>query len=127
MKRSIPLHPTLGLNPKLCVCFYCGKETGEIALLGRYNPKDVQDTRFIVMNKTPCDWCKDNMTKGIVCVEAKDTFAGPQPTGAYAVIKVEAVERMPFDTAMKNKLLQKRLGFFEPELWTLMGLREAIT
>ena len=124
--RGIQLHPTLGVNPKLCVCFYCGKETGEIALLGRYNPKEVQDTWFIVTNKHPCAWCKDNMVKGIVCIEANETLTGPQPTGAYAVLKVEAVERMPLDPAMKNKLLHKRLGYFEPKVWTMLGLREAV-
>ena len=34
MSNSIRLHKEHSLNPTLCTCFYCGKETGEIALLG---------------------------------------------------------------------------------------------
>ena len=34
MSNNIRLHKKYGLNPTLSTCFYCGKETGEIALLG---------------------------------------------------------------------------------------------
>ena len=34
MSNQIRLHKQFGLNPTLSTCFYCGQETGEIALLG---------------------------------------------------------------------------------------------
>ena len=36
-KDEIQLHPTKGLNPHLIACTRCGKDTGEIALLGVNN------------------------------------------------------------------------------------------
>lgn len=33
---SIPLHPELGVNPKLTVCAHCGKEMDELILLGAH-------------------------------------------------------------------------------------------
>lgn len=34
MGGSIPLHPTKGVNPRLSTCSKCGKDNGEILLIG---------------------------------------------------------------------------------------------
>ncbi len=130
---SIRLHPTLGLNPKLCVCFYCGKETGELALPGAkymHRPGMGEFDQYIVASREPCEWCKGNMKLGIILVEASEREIGPceygpVPTGAYVVLKVEAWERMPINEPLKTQVLKTRLGMIEPEAWTQLGLREA--
>lgn len=57
MSDSIRLHPEHGLNPTLCTCFWCGEDTGEIALLGAtYNG---EAPMHMVLNYEPCAACKE--------------------------------------------------------------------
>ena len=57
MSDSIRLHPEHGLNPTLCTCFWCGEDTGEIALLGAtYNG---EAPMHLVLNYEPCAACKE--------------------------------------------------------------------
>ena len=35
MENDILLSPKYGVNPTMPVCFWCGEDRGEIALLGR--------------------------------------------------------------------------------------------
>lgn len=41
---SIRLHPEKGLNPRLCICPWCGEDNGEIALVG------VEDKKYKCRN-----------------------------------------------------------------------------
>ena len=120
---SIRLHPKHGLNPTLTVCFFCGKETGEIALLGAAYRGEAP--RHMVVNKVPCDWCKGNMKRGIVLVEATGkTEADCRPTGSYVVLKEEVARRM-FIEPMLTQVLRTRIAFVDPATWAATGLREA--
>lgn len=62
MSRGIRLHKTLGLNPRLTVCYVCGKELADIALLGDQNflwHCNDCDINFIGKEKTrKCVQCK---------------------------------------------------------------------
>jgi len=121
---SIPLHPKFGLNPTITCCFFCGKEKNEIALLGaKYRG---EAPRHMVIDRQPCDWCRENMRKGIVFIEATGTSEGDcRPTGAYAVLTEEATKRFVTEPLLTT-ILQKRLTFVDPETWTRVGLRDAV-
>ena len=84
-----------GLNPTMPVCFWCGKPTGEIALLGALKD-DVEAPRNAVLNYEPCDACKSERAKGITLIEV--TEGGPsatcRPTGNWCVIKEEGLRIM---------------------------------
>ena len=40
MSRNIILSPKYGVNPTIPVCFWCGEQKPEIALMGRVYEKD---------------------------------------------------------------------------------------
>ena len=104
---SIRLSPKYGLNPTMPVCFWCGQEKGEIALLGRLGNarrgEDFQAPNRVVLDFEPCDACKALMRKGVTLMEATSkpnrvcnhpAQNGVYPTGRYAVVKPEAVGRV---------------------------------
>jgi hypothetical protein len=45
-----------GLNPTMPVCYWCGEETGEVALLGAAYKGEAP--MHMVLNKEPCPACK---------------------------------------------------------------------
>jgi hypothetical protein len=53
---SIKVSEKHGVNSSLVVCFYCGEETGEIALLGKL-PEDKEAPRYVLLNIEPCEHC----------------------------------------------------------------------
>lgn len=102
---SIRLSKKHGLNPTLGVCFFCGEDTGELALLGALKG-DAEAPKRMILNYTPCDKCKEHMSQGITLIEtnytdgerpaiSKDsTGVDVYPTGRWCVIKQEAAERI---------------------------------
>lgn len=89
-----------GANPSISTCAWCGKEKGEIVLLG-YIEGDVQAPRNIIVNYDPCDECKKSWSQGVAVIEvvrtpnnidqlpiAKDAY----PTGRMVVIKETALK-----------------------------------
>lgn len=123
MSKGIEVSPKHGLNPTIPVCFFCGEEKNEIALLGRIRKKDTRPTAWggrstkvidddveapmkMVMDYEPCDKCKEQFDKGVLLIgvttHAPDgrpplTAQGGvevYPTGAHAVMLPEAVERV---------------------------------
>lgn len=109
MSKSIKLSPKHGVNPTIPVCFWCGKEKNEVALLGRIGGKeDIEAPKNMVLDFEPCDECASKMALGITCMECTDK-PNPScnaqlaesclpsriyPTGRYMVIKKEAAERI---------------------------------
>lgn len=90
MANSIPLHKEYGLNPTLCTCFYCGQETGEIALLGAHY--DGEAPMRMCTSLEPCDECKEKFKGAVLVVEARrDEHNKPIPTGRWVAIKKECV------------------------------------
>lgn len=92
--KNIKLHKEYGLNPTLCTCFYCGEETGEIALLGAAY-KGEAPTHMCTSLK-PCDKCKEEYKDYVLIVEAEEDS---QPTGRWFAIKKEIVN-VPNDGVM---------------------------
>ena len=98
MTNSIKLHKEYGLNPTIRTCFYCGKETGEIMLLGaNYKGKAPM---HMCTSIEPCKECKEKYKDYVLLVEATETQESawgsksvqPQPTGRWLAIKKEFVK-----------------------------------
>jgi len=88
----IRLHPEHGLNPTICTCFYCGEDTGALALLGAAYKGEAP--RQMVTSLEPCDKCKEKYKDMQLVLEAKpdsDPTKSAHPTGRWFAIKMEAV------------------------------------
>lgn len=121
---SIELSPKYGVNPTIPVCFWCGKEKNEIALMGRVRKRESRNTAYgtrstrvvdndvempmrMVLDYEPCDCCKEQFSKGVQLIEctnrpvderpalSKDDIGNSvYPTGRTLVLKPEAAQRM---------------------------------
>lgn len=99
---EIILSPKYGVNPTMPVCFWCGEDRGEIALLGHVKTPendDVEAPRRMVLDYEPCEKCKENMALGFTVMEATQESndatsmpfqPGVFPTGRWCVLKREA-------------------------------------
>lgn len=108
MSNGIEISPKHGLNPTIPVCFWCGKEKNEIALLGRIREKtqrnsDIEAPRRMVIDYEPCDECKKMWESGVAVLEAQETPTmsnqpeiqkGIYPTGRLVVVTVEGADRV---------------------------------
>ena len=78
MSKSIKLSPKHGVNPTIPICFWCGKEKNEVALLGRIGGKeDIKAPKNMVLDFEPCADCIAKMALGVTCMECteKPNFA----------------------------------------------------
>lgn len=106
MSKGIKLSPKYGVNPTIPVCFFCGEDKNEIAMLGRIGDgrkgEDFEAPRAMCIDYEPCDKCKDAMSKGVTIISAsnytedgrppvsKDEYGNlVYPTGAWSVVKTE--------------------------------------
>ena len=69
---SIRLSKEHGVNPTMVVCFFCGKETGEIALLGTAYKGKAPKYMWLGSYES-CKACKEHMNKGLTVFESLDT------------------------------------------------------
>lgn len=93
-----------GLNPTMPVCFWCGRETGEIALIGEIRDKfgeEIEMPMHACISYEPCDECKKHRALGYTVIEVTDypngnpeIYDGAYPTGRWCVIKTEAARRI---------------------------------
>lgn len=124
-RDGIKLSPKHGVNPTIPVCFWCGEEKNEIALLGHIGDgrkgEDIEAPMHMVLNYDPCDKCAANMSLGVVCIEVVDIppqegmlelVDGHYPTGRWNVIKPEAAQRIfNLDLEAGKKLLVSEEAF----------------
>ena len=119
MSGGIKLSPKYGLNPTIPVCFWCGCEKNEIALMGYMSKKkevrsawggtsttverDIEAPRYAVINYEPCDKCKAGMSSGFTVMEATtspnsqtsvEMQKGVYPTGRFVVLKNESADQI---------------------------------
>ena len=118
-KDSIRLSEKHGVNPTIPICFFCGEEKPEIALLGKLK-NDEEAPRNAVINYEPCDNCKALMEQGITLIEATEqpiekgmppisnnavvngvNKVSVYPTGRWVVLKEEAFKKI-FDVDMSK-------------------------
>ena len=69
MNNSIKLSPKYGVNPTIPICFWCGQEKNEVALMGKIEDsrkkEDIEAPKHCIINYEPCDKCKELFAKGI--------------------------------------------------------------
>ena len=99
---SIKVSKKYGVNPTIPVCFFCGEEKNEIALLGKITNKqtkeEIEAPMRMVLDYEPCDKCKEAWSQGVAIIEVTQKDLGrpniapnAQPTGRVVVLKPEAV------------------------------------
>lgn len=106
-KGDIRLSKKYGVNPSIPICFWCGQEKNEIALLGHIGDgrrgEDLEAPRNILLDYEPCDGCQKNMALGVTVMEAgispifknqPEFQPGTYPTGKWIVLKKEAADRI---------------------------------
>lgn len=101
------ISPKHGLNPMIPLCYYCGKEKNELALLGRLKGDEKAPGKAAI-DLIPCEDCMKAMEKGIMLIGVKDGSSkteadNPERTGDILVIKEEAA-RMLFEGADFSKI-----------------------
>lgn len=107
MSNGIKLSPKYGLNPTLPVCFWCGEERGEIALMGHIGNgrkhEDFEAPKYAIIDYEPCEHCREAMAQGFTVMEATtepnsrasvEMQSGIYPTGRFVVVKTEAANRI---------------------------------
>lgn len=123
--NGIKLSPKYGVNPTIPVCFWCGREKNEIALMGHIGDgrkhEDFKMPMHAVIDYEPCEHCMEMMASGFTVMEATscpnsvtnvEFQRGVYPTGRFAVLKPEAAQRI-FDglDASVNKAFLDRNVF----------------
>ena len=98
-----------GLNPTMGMCPICGKENGEILLLGHNKGKKAE---MHSMTLNPCDDCKEKYLKIGVCL----IEMGDNQIVNLAVIKDEAFKNI-FNTAISKG----KIAMVEPGLLKKIG------
>lgn len=106
MGATLKLSPKHGLNPTVSVCFWCGEDKNEIALLGHIGGafgEDIEAERRMVLDYEPCPRCKAQMESGFTVVEVTNTpnrvasvpiQSGAYPTGRFVVVRPTAARRV---------------------------------
>lgn len=103
----INLSPKYGVNPTIPVCFWCGQERNEVALMGRIGDgrkhEDFEAPMRMVIDYEPCEECKKKMESGFTVMEATtapnnttsiEIQSGVYPTGRFVVLKKESANRI---------------------------------
>lgn len=113
MSRGIRLSEKHGVNPTLPKCFWCGKDTGEVALLGKL-PDDKEAPRSCFISYDPCPACTEIWSKGVVFIEVEASSSkremiapGAAPTGRHFAIRKDAFERIFDDSESSKNALRK--------------------
>ena len=99
---GIKISPKHGLNPTIPVCFWCGKQKNEIALMGRMTG-DIEAPKNMVLDYVPCEECQNHMAMGVAVLEASDhpntegqppMQKGVYPTSRFVVVTTECADRV---------------------------------
>ena len=99
---GIKVSPKYGLNPTIPVCFWCGKQKNEIALMGHMKG-DIEAPKNMVLDYVPCEECQNHMAMGVAVLEASDhpntegqppMQKGVYPTSRFVVVTTECADRV---------------------------------
>ena len=102
MSEGIKISPKYGLNPTIPVCFWCGKQKNEIALMGHMKD-DIEAPKNMVLDYVPCEECQSHMAMGVAVLEASDhpntegqppMQKGVYPTSRFVVVTTECADRV---------------------------------
>lgn len=103
MSNGIKLSPKHGVNPCIPVCFFCGEDKNEVALLGKIGGRgeDLEAPRRAILDYVPCEECQKKFAQGVLLIEVTTypnttgqpaIAEGAYPTGRHAVVKPEALK-----------------------------------
>lgn len=105
-----------GLNPTIPLCFWCGKEKNEVALLGKLKD-DKEAPKNCLLDYEPCNECKKQFDLGIAIIEVVDYTVVDNmplitiqdgiklyPTGRYIVVVTDAIDKLIADKALSEKV-----------------------
>ena len=104
---GIKISPKYGVNPTIPVCFWCGKQKNEIALMGHMKD-DIEAPKNMVLDYVPCEECQNHMAMGVAILEASDhpntegqppMQKGVYPTSRFVVVTTECADRVFSDYA----------------------------
>ena len=99
---GIKISPKYGVNPTIPVCFWCGKQKNEIALMGHMKG-DIEAPKNMVLDYVPCEECQSHMAMGVAVLEASDhpntegqppMQKGVYPTSRFVVVTTECADRV---------------------------------
>lgn len=126
MGKDIRLSKKYGVNPTIPICFWCGRNKNEIALLGHIGDgrkgEDIEAPRNIILDYDPCEDCRAKMRLGVTVMEASEQpiaenqmefQKGIYPTGRWCVIRQEAADRI-----FGDYLDGKQKIFVDPEFFS---------
>ncbi len=129
MSRPIRLSEKYGVNPTVCQYFWCGEDTGELALLGRMRG-DVEAPHRAFINYEPCSDCQKKWDSGIVLLEVISVSKTTNPpifkdgihafTGCYMVVPEELVKQLLNQDSVVDRVIEKRKGFLPPEVFNVL-------
>jgi hypothetical protein len=108
-------------------CFWCGKPVHEVATAAHI------ERRSVIMNYDPCGRCRPSMMIGVTCVEIDSVAkvrrpplqdAGPlsliAPTGRWAVISSESVDRLPLQEQQKVSVRAAKRALLDPQVFAML-------
>ena len=129
MANGIRVSEQYGVNATLCVCFWCGGDTGDLALLGRLKG-DAEAPRKSVISYEPCDDCKEKMGRGIALMEVIPTAESDNPpiskdadhsfTGRFFIVSENLVTQLINDNMLVKQVIESRKAFIPPEVFKLL-------
>ena len=111
----VPVSKKHGVNPTMPICFWCGEETGEIALLGKIKG-DKEAPRNLILNRDPCPECVKLRSQGIT-IMAVTSESDHTATSQWVVIQEEAIEKMINDPQKQKEVLKSRGMYISTELF----------
>ena len=104
MSNGIKLSKKHGVNPTIPICFWCGQQKNEIALLGKL-PGDAEAPPTALIDYNPCDKCEESFKDKILAIGTSKTQVllnqppiatkpcNMYPTGHWFAIAPEAFEQ----------------------------------
>lgn len=129
---QIKLSPKHGVNPSMVMCFWCGGDKNEIALLGRMNREDDEAPRKIFHDYEPCDKCKELFSHGVHIIGVSETplienmppisvqnNTEYYPTGVFTVASDDYIIRV-LDSESAQQVLKARKMLMDSDM--LKGL-----
>lgn len=116
---SIRLHAEFGLNPTLIKCSWCGKDTGDIALLGAAYKG--QAPMRMSIDEAPCSACRAGMGQGITFIEM--TYEGSKTrTGRWCVMQEDGLMECLDAGPLRDHILASRMAFITLDVAEKLGL-----
>ena len=106
----------------LTKCYFCGEDK-EIIMntrLTEYFANKVEEYHGKVIDKEPCNKCKELMKQGVMLISVRDNDPEYR-TGNIAVVKDSAIKDI-FNTESANAAIKSRCAFVSDEVWKLLGL-----